>query len=91
MRRLCALIEGLPPDAALWRRGRIWTDREELLAGQIESADSWFRILARGFGYKGNELPKPPQITHPDRHRAEPVKRKPEQDPGAIRRFFDRL
>lgn len=90
VRRLLALIEGLPVDAAVWREDKPgWTQADELAALQIEMADMWGRILAMCLGAKSGKLPKPPQLTHPDRVR---LKEKPRvtTDQAEIAAFFSR-
>lgn len=43
-----ALINGLPPDAAVWRvDGQQWTLHEELLAIAVERIDAWGVAHAR--------------------------------------------
>jgi hypothetical protein len=48
VRRLCALVEGLPPDAAIERiDGQQWTVSDELLALVAERVDAWGLLNAR--------------------------------------------
>lgn len=77
-RRLWALIEGMPEDAA-WRRPDVpgWTQQDELAAQQIELMDLigrlliyWMQVAAAPY-YKGLEARMPPPFVtryeHPDR------------------------
>lgn len=66
MRRILALITGLPMDAAVWREERPqWTSEHELLATIAEVTDSGFRGLYAALG--GKPGGKPLQIQHPHR------------------------
>lgn len=85
-RRLLALIEGLPADAAVWQDDHHgWTQAHELAALAVEVSDQWGRILAQAWGLK--KLPKPPEITHPGRPRSHPA-RKLTSDPREIQAWF---
>lgn len=45
---MCALVEGLPPEAAIQRvGGEQWTSRDELLAAIAERVDAWGLLHAR--------------------------------------------
>ena len=61
------LVHGLPPDAAVRREGKAWTQHDELLAQLIERSDVWGRWLAVGQGRKARDVPTMPPIKHPDR------------------------
>lgn len=68
-RRLWVLINGLPPDASIWRvEGQQWGNREELLALVLERIDAWGLLQARLASDKKfhKYLPdKPIEITRP--------------------------
>jgi hypothetical protein len=66
-RRLWALVNGLPADAATWRNGVLWTDSDYMLALVAELVDGWGAANARVHGVKQNSLPKPLEITRPQR------------------------
>lgn len=71
MRRLWALVQGLPRDAAVWREDiGGWSMQDELAAAQVEVTDQWGRILAQAWGVKRQALPEPVRLDHPDRRRA---------------------
>lgn len=69
MRRLLALVKGLPPEGALHRavRGTAagWTNTEELLAFLCELTDQTNRLLFGAFSKKGAKAPKPVSIPRP--------------------------
>lgn len=65
-RRLWVLIAGLPPDAAIRRDGKVWTDHHELAARHIEQDAGLLRTIAEALGVKFRG-PPPEPIRHPDR------------------------
>lgn len=70
LRRFHALVMGLPPEAALWRQGRLWTQTHELLASIFERQEHWGSALVQMSGRVLKDGAKPPpvmQITHDDR------------------------
>lgn len=74
VRRLLALITGLPMDAAVWREERPqWTTEHELLATVAEVNDAGFRALFAALGGKANG--KPLRIEHPQRATRRPAER----------------
>jgi hypothetical protein len=91
------LLSGLPPDAAVRRKGRAWSQSDELAATAIERNDYWSRMLViASRGLKNNPPPLPP-IQHPDREpladeqpRGEEAKPRM-STPEEIRAFFGRL
>jgi hypothetical protein len=95
-RRLWALIESLPPDAATWRVDlRGWSLADELAAQQIETVDLWGRLTFQALhgllaGKRPKQMPDPIRIEHPGRVlRREP---KPvERDASNIRQFFNKM
>ncbi|MEA2689628.1 MAG: hypothetical protein QOD51_2235 [Candidatus Eremiobacteraeota bacterium] len=97
-RRLWALVNGLPPDAAVRRQGSAWSQDHELHAIAIERNDYWLHALVvASRGLKKNP-PRLPPIEHPDRNRTrdEPSGERPEvkqrmSTPEEIRAFFGRL
>ncbi len=76
VRRLFALVTGLPDDAAVWRPDRrSWTNAEELAALNVEMLDQvgwliayWLQVVASP-SYRGlrAEMPEPllGRIEHP--------------------------
>lgn len=95
-RRLCALVEGLPADAAVWRDDG-FTRGEELAAIAVERADAWgkalWEIAARShlkeppkeIGNPGViEIPRPGQGT--DEGAATAAEQKPERTPEQMSR-----
>jgi len=79
LRRLNALVKGLPPEAAAFREDRPgWTQRDELQATAIEVTDAWGRqIVAAVVAVQGGKvtLPEPLRVEHPDRPKAEIAKK----------------
>jgi hypothetical protein len=67
VRRLWALVNGLPADAATWRNGVLWTDRDYMLALLTELVDRWGNVNARVHGVKQMDLPDLIEITRPER------------------------
>lgn len=91
VRRLAALVRGLPPDSALRRDGAAWTQADELAAVAIERAEMWNLQLVAMWAAKGSKLPDAIEITHPDRKPPTPEpRRRATTDPATIRRFFAR-
>lgn len=79
VRRLWALIDGLPPDSALRRQGRMWTQAHELAALFIERQEHWGSSLVQMSGRVLKDGAKPPpgiQITHKDRPERDVQKKK---------------
>lgn len=85
-RRLWALIQGLPPDAAVWREEMAWTPQQELMATTIEVIDLWGRRLMRMQGAKSSQLPEAIQIPRP----GEQKRKRVETDARKIKAFMDR-
>jgi hypothetical protein len=87
MRRLRALIEGLPPSAMFWRREPGWGTTEELLALNAEVTHAAVRVLLAAFSRKGASLPKPLRVPRPwdvsRRSRPKPKRRIAEADLAA--------
>lgn len=75
VRRLCALVRGLPPDSALHRNGAKWTTQHEIAALAVERADMWWQVWVGMNAAKGSKLPEGIGITHPDRPKPEREKR----------------
>lgn len=66
MRRILALVHGLPMEAAVWREERPqWTTEHELLATAAEVSDAGFRAVFQALG--GKPKGKPLQIEHQHR------------------------
>jgi hypothetical protein len=57
----------MPADAATWRNGVLWTDRDHLLALVAELVDQWGNVNAQVGGAKKSSLPDPIEITRPKR------------------------
>lgn len=88
-RRLCALVEHLPPDAALWRSEDPWSVGDHLAASLIEVTDMWGRILAITFGQPAGKLPEQIQIPRTGSEpEPEPEPPKVVNDPQEIAAFF---
>lgn len=85
MRRLLALIRGLPPEAAVWEPERAeragWGLTEELLANLIETVDRARIDIVRGTveaaGGKLRSVPQPLRLEHPGRDRLRPGRNSP--------------
>lgn len=75
LRRLNALVNGLPLEAAAFREDKpSWTQRDELLATVIEVVDAWGRqTVSAVVSVQGGKvkLPEPLRIEHPDRPKPE--------------------
>jgi hypothetical protein len=66
VRRIIALFDWLPADAALWRAAKTaWSDEKELLATQIEVLDGLRRAFIMAHSKKGAKAPDPIQIPRP--------------------------
>lgn len=91
-RRLLALINGLPVEAAVWRQDKpSWNQDHELLASLIETIDRWGRIQTDLACGKKVQVPAPVRVTHPDRPEpAAPPKPKVTTDIAEIAAFFQR-
>lgn len=84
VRRLWALVNGLPEDSATHRE--TWTLRDEVAAATVEIVDFWGRVGAQLQGVKPRDLPDPVRIPRPgDEERNKP---KIEKDPRKIAAFF---
>lgn len=84
------LLNGLPPDAAVWRvEGRQWTQHDEFLALIAERIDAWGLMNARLHVDKKQQkyLPKKAlQITRPGDREAK--RDRVITDPKTIKAFF---
>jgi len=75
MRRLAALVNGLPLDSALVRSydpdrlGRGWDSKSELLAMIAELIDQSNRFFIAANSKRGTQLPRPLYIARPDDNR----------------------
>lgn len=78
---------GLPPDAAVWRNGKHWTTRDELLAVLLEETSFWGHMAARPHYQNPDRLQGPIRFGHPDRPSAAPKKRKPRNQQELARAF----
>lgn len=87
VRRLCALIEGLPPDSALHRDNAMWTQDNEIAAAGIELTQMWLAMLVSLWMAKGQKVPPIVPITHPHREMPEP-ERKATADPTQLARVL---
>ena len=94
LRRLRALVFGLPPDAMLWRQRPAWGTAEELAALNVEVAHSTMRVLLSAYGRKGASVPKPLRIPRPETtERRRPRRRRPVSEArmaevgGSVRRI----
>lgn len=87
IRRLRALIRGIPPDSALqrafdpnWR----WSSTDELLSSLIEVTDRNGRWFAQVHARKGSKVPDPVRIPRPWEREEKSLVSSPEQ----VRAFF---
>jgi hypothetical protein len=65
-RRVLALVEWLPPDAALWRSAKTsWSDERELAAVQIEVIDALRRAFIMAHSKQGSRPPEAVRIPRP--------------------------
>jgi hypothetical protein len=90
MRRVKALIDGLPPDAMVWRREPGWGIREELAALDVEVGHAALRVLLRAFSKSGASVPKQLRIPRPYEDRRRRPRRRvadPGQYGGSVRRI----
>jgi hypothetical protein len=73
---MCALVNGLPPDSALHRRGRMWTEAHELAAMLVESVEARLStlIVMQADEKSKRKVPPPLGVTHPDRPKREQAK-----------------
>lgn len=77
---MVALVESLPPDSALRRGGRMWTEENELAATLIDRNEHWMSLLVQMSGKTLKDGAKPPagiRITHPDRRERDAAADKP--------------
>ncbi len=63
-RRLWILIQGLPPDAALYREDA-WSREEEMLASLLELTDAWGHAMVVVHGGKMKGHSKPLHVRRP--------------------------
>lgn len=88
-RRLWALVNGLPLDAATWRRESAWTVDHELMATMIETIDMWGRINAIVGGAKWRKLPDQIRVPRPwDDGIAEETAADEEEGARQVAKFF---
>lgn len=91
MRRLIALINGLPPGGALHRSidpARVdWSQTDELLATLVEVVDIGNRDFAAVHSDKGSPPRKPIRVPRPG-HEAEPAPARRQATPEEMRAFF---
>lgn len=88
VRRLLALIDGLPPDSAVGRDGKAWTRQDEIAATAVERSELWSGIQAQMWGAKARDLPPTIGFQHPDRKEAAAAPKKVSSDPDVIRAHF---
>lgn len=55
VRRLLALIRGLPADSATWA-GDSWSTQDEMLAAAVELIDGWGRLHWMALGQDGRKI-----------------------------------
>jgi hypothetical protein len=89
VRRLLALVNGLPPEAALWREEMAWTAQDELAARSIEVIDGWGRAHAQLMGARRRELADPIHVPRPGERPA--AAREIETDPRRIAAWFRQM
>jgi hypothetical protein len=91
VRRLSALLNGLPPDSALNRAGSAWTTQDEIAALAVERQEHYWSIWLAMNAKEPKKLPPPIAVTHPDRPEPEPEpkqRKQPTRDPAQIARVF---
>ena len=79
------LVKGLPPDSAFHRRGRLWTQENELQALAIDRIEMWSQVLVARWSSKQSDVPKAIGVVHPDRPEA--PKKKPASLSDVARMF----
>lgn len=79
-RRLWVLIQGLPPEAAVWDNDR-WGWTEELLALVAELLDTGNRNNAVLHGVKESKLGKPLKVERPGKRKKGPRPRNVIEEP----------
>jgi hypothetical protein len=92
LRRINALVLGLPEEAVTWRQDRPkWRSEDELGAQILESLD-WLRyeVVSGLIALSGTKprLQAPERLGHPDRPAAEQKQSEITSDPSDIARFF---
>ena len=88
LRRLAALVFGLPPDAGIWRQDFL-PPVEERLAQIFERQDAWFRALLEAqMGQAKVSVPGELHVVRPSDRDVEPEVRRVETDPDAIAAWF---
>ncbi len=104
VRRMLALVNGLPLDSATLRDGKAWTQERELLAEVVEHVDYWGRAVATA-AFVGasrsdrkrflGSLKKPTRLQHPHRQinadAEQPAAPKQISSREEIAQFFNRL
>lgn len=86
-RRVFALIKGLPPGSAIWRKDS-FPPVEEMLVQFIERHDEWSHALLMALlGHKRVATPAPFQILRPGEDE-EPKRPSIETDPRVIAAWF---
>jgi len=86
LRRLRALVLGLPADAMIWRRVPGWGVDQELAAVSAEIAHSSMRVQLSAYSKKGASIPKALRIPRPtDTDRRRPRTRR--ATPADLARF----
>lgn len=65
LRRIRALIFGLPPEAMVWRREYGWGIAEELAAVGLELQHAILRVLIQANSKKGSSPPKQLHVPRP--------------------------
>lgn len=87
-RRLWVLVQGLPPDSAFYRQGKLWTQAHELTALAVEKLEHRLSTLAVMWADEKSKgrIPPPIVITHPDR--PQPPPKKKSVSPGALMSLF---
>lgn len=88
VRRLFALVDGLPLDSAVARDGKAWTRQDEIAATAVERSQEWFGVLTQLWGAKPRDLPLQITFQHPDRKTAAEAPQNVSSDPAVIRAFL---
>lgn len=79
-------MEGLPPEAAVWRCDRL-PPAEEYLALLVERSDAWQRAHLGVITGKGGKVPREIRIRRPGE--PDTPARRVERDPRKIAKFFE--
>lgn len=84
-------MQGLPDDAAVWRKERAWTRQDEFAAATLELLDWGFKQVAGAVSPEiGKKLDKPLKIDRPVDEAPEVPAEPRKRDPRKVAAFFAR-